>query len=240
MDLRLYGRVIWRFRIVVAIGLLLAIFLSLLSFVRVSFAGGPKISYRQSEDWSASTTYELTGPGCPICSIQHSNGAGSPLALSNLAALYAAYATSDNVIGRIKKNGPMHGVVTATSFVNQQTSQRYPLPLLAITADAATPANAVRLAHRASRAFMSYVIEQQNAGNIRPSDRIQFRVVNDAAGDVTLLGPRKKTLPVVIFLTILTATLGLAFVLENLRPRVRPVSTMEDDDEEDRRPRRSA
>jgi hypothetical protein len=40
------------------------------------------------------------------------------------------------------------------------------------------------------------------------------------------VAPRKKTLPAVIFLGILAATLMLVFVLENLRPRVRPVSTL--------------
>jgi hypothetical protein len=34
-------------------------------------------------------------------------------------------------------------------------------------------------------------------------------------------------LPLVVFLTIMTAVLGLAFVLENIRPRVRAVSSPE-------------
>ena len=38
-----------------------------------------------------------------------------------------------------------------------------------------------------------------------------------------MVEPRKKTLPIVVFLTVLTGTVGLVFVLENLRSRVRPV-----------------
>ena len=38
-----------------------------------------------------------------------------------------------------------------------------------------------------------------------------------------MIEPRKKTLPIVVFLTVLTGTVGLVFVLENLRSRVRPV-----------------
>src|SRR5262245_54064146 len=216
MDLRLYGRVIWRFRIVVAIGFLIAVALAFLSFVRVSPSG---ISYRQSEDWSASTTYVLSGEGFPVGGVNSAGSSRSPLMLASLAALYATYATSDDVISRIKRGGPMHGIVTATSFVNQQTSQRYPLPLLSINADGSTPGKALALAHRASRAFMSYVTDQQNKAAIPASQRVQFRVVN-APKLPTLVGPRKKTLPIVIFLTIVSATLGLAFVLENLRPRV--------------------
>ena len=33
----------------------------------------------------------------------------------------------------------------------------------------------------------------------------------------------RKTLPIVVFLTVITGTVGLVFVLENLRSRVRPV-----------------
>jgi hypothetical protein len=226
MDLRLYGRVIWRFRIVVALGFVLAVLLATLSFVRVSPSG---ISYRQSEDWTASTTYVLSGSGFPVGSVTTAGGVRSPLALSSLAALYAQYATGDEVYGRIRKEGPLHGVVTATSFVNSQTSQRYPLPILAISADAATPGKALALARRAARAFTGYITDKQNAAGIPPEQRVQLLTVN-AAKQATLVGPRKKTLPVVIFLTIMAATVGLAFVLENLRPRVRPISTLEDDE----------
>lgn len=234
MDLRLYGRVVWRFRIVVAIGFLLAILLATLSFVRVSPSGG--ISYRQSQDWTASTTYVLSGSGFPVGSVTTAGGVRSPLALSSLAALYAQYATGDDVYARIRREGPLHGVVTATSFVNSQTSQRYPLPILAISADAATPGKALALAHRAANAFTGYIVDKQNAAAIPQAQRVQLLVVN-AAKQAKLVGPRKKTLPIVIFLTIMVATLGLAFVLENLRPRVRPMSTLED---ESRQTRRSA
>jgi len=234
MDLRLYGRVIWRFRFVVAIGVILAIVLATLSFVKVSPSG---ISYRQSQDYSASTTYLLTGSGGPQYGVYTAGGAKSPLALSNLAALYATVATGDQVHQRLLKGGPLHGVVSANSFVNTQTSQKYPLPLLAISADASSPGKAVTLARRAARAFESFIVDQQNAANIKPANRVQLLIVNHPK-QALLVGARKKTLPAVIFLTILSATLGLAFVLENLRPRVHPISTLEEDDRD--RPRRSA
>ena len=46
MDFRLYARVLWRFRVIVAGGLVLAVLLAALSIVRVSSHG---ISYRRSE-----------------------------------------------------------------------------------------------------------------------------------------------------------------------------------------------
>jgi hypothetical protein len=42
-------------------------------------------------------------------------------------------------------------------------------------------------------------------------------------------------LPIVIVLTIMTAAIGLAFILENLRPRVRPIALEEDERSSSRR-----
>ncbi len=43
-----------------------------------------------------------------------------------------------------------------------------------------------------------------------------------------LLEGRSKTVPIVVFLTVMLAVIGLAFILENLRPRVRPVADVSD------------
>jgi hypothetical protein len=228
MDLRLYGRVVWRFRIIVAIGLLLAVVFAVLSFVSVSFSHGLKVSYRQSEDWQATTLYELSGEGFPVGSVYAAGGAKSPLALSSLATVYAQLATGDQVHRRIRQGGPLHGVVSANSLIDSRTSQRSTLPLLAISADAATPDKALKLARRAARAFTGYVTDEQNRSGIPQSQRVQLQVISAPKAPL-LVTPRKKTLPIVIFLAIATATIGLAFVLENLRPRVHPVSTLEDE-----------
>ena len=60
MDLSLYGRVIWRFRWLVALGLILAIALSVLSIAKVSSHG---LSYRKHEIWQSSSTVLLTQHG---------------------------------------------------------------------------------------------------------------------------------------------------------------------------------
>ena len=39
-----------------------------------------------------------------------------------------------------------------------------------------------------------------------------------------MLEGRSKTIPIVVFLTVMLAFVGLAFILENLRPREKPVS----------------
>ena len=50
MDFRLYARVLWRFKIIVVLGFVLAVALAILSVVRVSSHG---LTYRDSQLWSS-------------------------------------------------------------------------------------------------------------------------------------------------------------------------------------------
>ena len=43
-------------------------------------------------------------------------------------------------------------------------------------------------------------------------------------GHLKLLVDRSKTLPIVVFLTVVLATVAICFIMENLRPRLRIVS----------------
>ena len=62
MDLALYARVFWRFRLLVVLGLLLAVTLALLSIVRVSTDG---LTYRQQEQWVSRAMLLITEPQFP-------------------------------------------------------------------------------------------------------------------------------------------------------------------------------
>src|SRR5690242_9773620 len=103
MDLRLYLRVIWRFRIIVAIGLVLAIVMATLSFVRVGSHG---VSYRQAQDWQATETYMVSGHGFAVGSVFGAGGSRSPLTLAGLSAFYSQLAMSDPVRQLMLKDGP--------------------------------------------------------------------------------------------------------------------------------------
>ena len=61
MDLNLYVRVLWRFKLIVALGLLLAFTLAFLSYATVRFDGvPPTVEYRQSEQWESLATVGVT------------------------------------------------------------------------------------------------------------------------------------------------------------------------------------
>ena len=81
-----------------------------------------------------------------------------------------------------------------------------------------------------------------------PTDqRIDLQSVQRATRPV-VVEPRKKILAIVVFLAVIAATVGLAFILENLRPRVRAVAPaapafrgdVDDDDEHRERTKHTA
>jgi capsular polysaccharide biosynthesis protein len=237
MDLGLFLRVIWRFRVVVLIGLIFAMALAFLSFIKVSFNGGsPQFSYRQQEQWRSDSKLFVTQPGFPwgqtiteyLPSNPNSSVPAVPIAdpgrLSTLTALYAELANSDEVRRLMLRDQSSPGLVKGTIKVTAIAAPQYSsiLPLLKLEATSDSPSHAVALASRASQAFRRWLQTKQNAAGISADRRVLVDVVNRAANPVRVSG-RGRTLPIVVFLTVMTAVLGLVFILENLRPRIRTV-----------------
>lgn len=248
MDLSLYLRVIWRFRILVAFGVVLATALAAFSFLRIGFADGSfDVSYRQSEQWASFATIFVTQEGFPLgrsiydesLPVTPSTGAADdegaagyvpryvdPTRFSSYAQLYARLAGSDLLERQMEREAPLRGSVSATAG----TDPRNPgiiLPLVELQAVAADPAGAQETAGRAMRALLAYVEREQRANQIDPSKRVILRVLNEASPP-TLVAGRSLTRPAFFFLAVMIGVLALAFVLENLRPRVRAVPPAED------------
>lgn len=227
MDFRLYASVLWRFKLLVALGLVLAVALAVLSMVRV---GPDGIQYRQTELWSSLTRLTVTQHGFPegrlFAEGETTEGvprSGIPLADPNrfntLAVLYAELATSDPVRRQmLRDGGPVLGKVLATPVVVGEN--RVMLPLIDLVAIATTPRGAVDLAQRSASALTTYIEQQQVTNNVPTADRVVVeQVVRPKSPEI--FQPRSKTMPMVVFLATMLATIGLAFLLENLRPRAR-------------------
>ena len=97
------------------------------------------------------------------------------------------------------------------------------LPVIALSGRANTATEAISAVDYGRRALVEYVQRQQQEAKIPTDQRIHLQIVQRATKPV-VVGPRKKTLAIVVFLAVLVATIGLAFILENLRPRVRAVA----------------
>lgn len=216
MDLGLYGRVLWRFRLLVLVGLVLAVALAVLSVARVTSDG---LTWRKQQRWQSSTTLLLTQHGFPWGQI---SAPSDPGRFASLTDLYSQLAGGDEVRALMRAHGaPRSWTLTALPLTPRTPSAV--LPLIALSGQAPSSGGAVKAAMAGRRAFLEYVAQQQASAAIPDRQRIDVQVVQNASSP-TLIQPRKKTLPIVILLAVLSATVALAFVLENVRPRVRPAT----------------
>ena len=175
MDFQLYGRVLWRFKWLVLLGLVLAVTLAAFSMLRVTSNG---VAYRQSVLWSSTTRLLVTQKGFPegrllIQPPGQTSGTGDiadPNRLNGLAILYSELATSDPVRALMLRDGPIHGKIIATAVA--VGSNNFMLPLIDVMGIANSPAGAIRLAERSATALQSYLQTEQAANNVPASDRV--------------------------------------------------------------------
>ena len=104
---------------------------------------------------------------------------------------------------------------------NPWNSNSSPLPIVQVNSYATTPERAKELTKRQIDAFRRYLAREQEANAIPEEKRVLITEMQTAMPAELLTG-RSKTLPVVVFMTVMLGFVGLAFLLENLRPRVRP------------------
>lgn len=254
MDLQLILRVVWRFRLLVGIGFVLATALAVLSFVRVELVGfKPAISYRESEQWESLSTLFVTSQGFPWGSLASAGPDGgtavagrpatgrgrararnraaetlNPAHLTSLAGLYVRLSTSDPVLDIMRKEGPVKGQLQAFPVESSDNGRGDFLPMVTLSAIGGTPRAARDLAARHTSAFTAYLTGEQRRAGIPSNRRVVVEVVRQPQEPVLLMA-RKKTRPIVIFVAIMIAVLGLAFALENLRPRVRVLPDVDAD-----------
>jgi hypothetical protein len=231
MDLALYVRVLWRYRLIVVAGTLLAIALMVFSMFKVSFADGmPTLTYREAETWRSDATLFVTQEGFPWGRIQVGEAAvsldrngeptaprfGDPERFADLAIVYSELAQSDAVRDLMLEDGPIRGEIMAEPMTSDDGDG---LPLLGVTALADSADAAVELNRRQIAAFRDFIASEQASSDIPRDERVEVRALAQPVNAV-LEVPRKKTRPLAIFMAVMILTIGLAFVLENLRQRV--------------------
>lgn len=240
MDLAEYLRVLSRFRALVLGGLVLACLLAFLSYAGISFAGGsPKLTYRQSEQWESTTRILISQPGFPLGKLSVGNPSptpsttttpfASPQWLASLAVPFAQLGNSDAVQNRLWHGTPpsTEQMTVVAEFGGSNNSEA--LPVLDVNGLGPSPGAAVHVAQRGAAVFIKYFRQQQRVNKVATANRVQLQVLNRATAAQLLVG-RKKTVPIVIFVAVMTAAIGLAFILENLRPRIRVVSAEPDEE----------
>jgi hypothetical protein len=235
MDLGRFLSVAWRFRVLLALGILLATLVSVASLARIGVNGlSPSLTYREQESWTSASTLFITQSGFPwgrailddMITIENEGAApttvpkyGDPGRYSGLAALYAELAKSDGVQAAVMKNSRPGEFVEP--MVVQSPGANTALPLMTLKAFGPTPESATDVAQRASKAFRQFLDRQQAQNGIAPEERIKV-VVTQRATTPELFEKRSYVRPIFLFLLINMGFLALAFALENLRPRALP------------------
>jgi hypothetical protein len=231
VDLALYTRVLWRFRLLVGVGILLGIFFAASSYYRIGLDGGkPTLTPRKSQTYQGTSTIFLS-------STQRLQPYTDPGRYTGLAPLYAQFANSDSVKQlTLAKCGGLEGNYNAVPAADTSYGAINGLPMVNIFGIASTPGDAQNAADCATKEFLGYMQDRQIASQIPERLRVKITVIRSAgANPPQLIIPRKKTLPIVVFMAMLFATIGLAFILENARPAIRVVpgegeaATLKDD-----------
>lgn len=234
-------RVLARRWYVLLIGIALAIVLGTLSYFRVTFAdGAPTFEPRKQQIWQSQADVLLTERGFPagrrtIPLEQRSVGDevtilpkyNDPFRYAGLAPLYARIAESDEVRARVGPTAGSYDVIGGADTTYGRATQ---LPMVSFFGKATSPGNAQEIAGRAMSTFVTYMQQRQREANIPDDERVLFQVLN-APQPAVLLEPRKKTLPIVVFLSVVIAAIALAFVLENARRREPPERDLVEDEE---------
>ena len=213
MDLRQIGRAIAAHKLAATLGVVAAVAFAFLAYVRVSPFGDPMLSYRKQSLWSSAVTIQLTQQGFPEGRVLERDDRRG--ALIQLAPLYARLVNTAPVRKEMRKLGPITGKVAAVPVVDENRSS---LPLVQISSLTYTGTSAVERVQHQTQAFIRYISRQQVANHVTPANRVLLRIVNGPTSPEVVV-PRKITLPVVVFLSMLVVTGGLILALENMQTR---------------------
>jgi hypothetical protein len=139
--------------------------------------------------------------------------------LNEITVQLMRLATSDAVLTIMREGGKsIDGTLQTFPVISGESL----VPYITFSAVATSPEKAVSLSNRHVDAFKEFVTARQTAANIPSDERVVLETINQPE-TAALLEGRPRTRPIVIFLAVMTVAVGLCFVLENLRPRIRPV-----------------
>jgi len=217
-----------RFWWIVAAGLVAAVLVAV-----AVVAQQPSPLYTASENvlvTSPSAPYLRTVPSATKTKQPATSAAGTidTQSLVNAANLYPQLIQSD-ATARLRESlyGPAPGTLSAVALASSTNTfgvyHPSPLPVITVKASSHTPAAAEKLSVDTVKAFSIWILGQQKASGIPPSQRI---AIDRLGVRVRSSGGRSAGLPLFAGLVVLLGFCGLAVVADRLRPR--PAAAAED------------
>jgi hypothetical protein len=226
MDIRHHLRILWRWRAVLAIGLVLGSVLAVLVTFKVSPGGA---EWRSKPTYTSTSRTIVTQRGFPlgraalpmpsVTQLPTRDGSSVPRfapaeRMTELAVVYSYIAKSDQV-KRLITPVPLDQQINVAAVSNPSTGD--PLPLMEIATTANTSGGARALNRAVIQALKQYLQRNGEANGVPQNERVTLDVLNSPPPGA-LVGGRTPTLSVVLWLLALAATLVAVYVLENLYP----------------------
>lgn len=232
MNLERHLEVLWRHRLLVLIGLIVAVAVAFLAAFRVSSSG---LERRGSEVWSSTSQILVTQKGFPWGRVTLPSGAtrvktpgeagsgrggrvqfADPGRFVNLALLYSVISDSDQVRARLRERPGPEDI--QTSLVDPTNSGQANLPIVSLTTRAKTPGGARLLNAHTFQSLRDLLASEQDANGITGANRVLLSLVNSPSPAVLVKG-RSVSTAALAFLLVMIATLALAHLLSGLEQR---------------------
>jgi hypothetical protein len=232
MDLGVYIRIFWRFRVLLAVGLVLAALAGLVTTARIVVDDGlPKLAARQPVEYQSGSTLLVTQEGFPWGRavldemVQVPGNEGKPAYVprfgdggrySGLASLYAELAKSDPVMREVAKgSAPDQRYETN---VPREPQLGTPMPLVQIVGYGSSAESAIDVTKRATDAFRRFMARQQRTNDIATDKAVELSLIQQPT-EAKVFAGRSLVKPIFVFLAVMMVFVALTFALENLRPR---------------------
>jgi hypothetical protein len=229
MNLERHLRVLWRRRLLVATGFVLACILAFLTAFSVT-ADGPK--RRGSEVWSSSSQILVTQQGfpwgrvvlpdsskvtgdqattVPDTSVGDKIRYADPTRFVNLALLYSVISHSDDVRARLRGH-PKPDQIQTTLLDPTNSGNSY-LPIIQLTTKASTAAEALSLNRQTFDGLKSLLTAEQDSNGITGPNRVLLSVLNHPSAPAIVEG-RSLTSAMLAFIMAIIATIAFAHIAE--------------------------
>ncbi|SMH27733.1 hypothetical protein SAMN06295885_0029 [Rathayibacter oskolensis] len=228
MSVPLYLRVLWSYKWLLAVGLIVAVLAAMAAGYTVKDG---EIVSRAESTYQADTTILLGGGSrsyvqaeVPGQTITEGTTAAQQNDLTNTAVIYAYLVSGSEIraqveaaIGPLADTEQLSAVRRTTQPAgSEQNPGRFSLPILSIVGASTDPDRAVLISQTASTIFQSYLAAQQDASGIAPEQRVTLTVTDQgAAAEQDGSNP---IIPIAITgVGVFLAFIALAFILYNIR-----------------------
>jgi hypothetical protein len=227
--------VLWRYRLLTALGLLLGIALALMAAFQI---GPDGLERRGAEQWSSTSQIFVTQQGfgwgratLPIAKAPDATGneaAGSPQTpeelegikfadpgrFTNLALLYSVISASDEVRGKLP-GPPAPEQIVAGPLDPTGKGDNF-LPIITLITTDSSPERAIALNNETVDGLKKWLVDEQDRNDIGRKDRVLLSTLSKPSAPVLVAG-RSMTPSILAFMLCLIATVALAHILEGVR-----------------------